>query len=188
MERRAQSDTKITIRPARTADAKAICDLINYHAERGRMLHRSLESAYDCLREFLVAEGGGRIVGCVAVDLFWSDLAEIKSLAVAPHRRRRGIGSKLMQAAFDDARRLGVKKLFALTYEKDFFLRHGFEAIDRDTLPEKVWRECVYCPKADACDEAAMMRRLPRRAGIGGLPVGGRRARRKPPGARRKGP
>ena len=148
----------MTIRHAKVPDAPAICPLINYHAERGRMLHRSLEDVYAMLREFYVAEEDGQVVGCVAVDVFWADLAEVKSLAVAPDRQGRGLGAALVQAAADDARELGVKKLFALTYEKAFFLRCGFEVIDRDTLPEKVWRECIACPKFDACDEVAMLK------------------------------
>ena len=94
------------------------------------------------------------------VDLFWSDLAEVKSLAVSPQRQGQGVGAALMRAAEDDARRLGIRRLFALTYERDFFAARGFGQIDRDTLPEKVWRECIACPKADACDEIAMMKEL----------------------------
>jgi len=147
-------------RPAKVGDAPGICELINYYAERGRMLHRSLESVYDSLREFIVAERDGRVVGCVAVDVFWADLAEIKSLAVAPRQRRKGIGSLLVSEALADAGRLGISKVFSLTYETEFFARHGFEIIDRDMLPEKVWRECIACPKADACDEIAMIKML----------------------------
>ena len=151
----------MTVRPARTADAPAICELVNYYAERGRMLHRSLENVYDALREFLVAEDGdGRLVGCAAADIFWADLAELKSLAVRADFCGRGVGSELVRRALDDAAELGVKRLFVLTYEKEFFERHGFETIDRQTLPEKVWRECIACPKVDACDEIAMMRRI----------------------------
>jgi len=153
-------DCLMEMRPARISDAQAICDLVNYYAERGRMLHRSLESVYEALREFSVAEDDGRVVGCVAVDIFWSDLAEVKSLAVAGDCRGKGVGAKLVAAAAKDAARLGVRRLFALTYEKEFFARQGFEAVDRDTLPEKVWRECLVCPKADACDEIAMIRNL----------------------------
>jgi len=149
------------VRPARMTDAAAICGLINEYAERGRMLHRSLESVYESLREFQVGEADdGRVVACVAVDTFWADLAEIKSLAVAPDRLGEGLGTRMAAAAIADARRIGVKKLFALTYEKEFFARQGFEVIDRDTLPEKVWRECIACPKADACDEVAMILNL----------------------------
>ncbi len=151
----------MTIRPATVADAPGICELINYYAERGRMLHRSLESVYDCLREFEVAEADdGRIVGCVAVDVFWSDLAEVKSLAVLPDQQRQGAGRMLLNAAVADAKRLGVKRLFALTYEKEFLAGCGFDVIDREQLPEKVWRECISCPKADACDEVAMLMML----------------------------
>ena len=146
------------IRPARIADAPAICELINAYAEQGLMLHRSLESCYEALREFQVAEDDdGRIVGSVAVDVVWSDLAEVKSLAVAPSCRRRGVGAMLMDAAIADARRLGVRRLFALTYERAFFQRHGFDVVDRAKLPEKVWRECIFCPKVDACDEIAVL-------------------------------
>lgn len=151
------------IRPAKIQDAPAICALINYYAERGRMLHRSLESVYDSLREFQVAQHAGKIVGCVAVDIFWSNLAEVKSLAVATSCRGKGIGHKLIQAAITDARRLGVKRLFALTYEKDFFVRQNFKVINRHKLPEKVWRECLACPKAEACDEIAVVMSLTRK-------------------------
>jgi len=155
----------MNVRPARADDAEAICRLINHYAERGRMLHRSLESVYDSLREFHVAEEDGRVVGCAAVDIFWQDLAEIKSLAVAPESLRRGVGAALVRAALADARRLGIRKVFALTYEKDFFARQGFEEIERSRLPEKVWRECFACPKADCCDETAMMTYLDERGG-----------------------
>jgi len=150
----------MTIRPARVEDCPLICDLINYYAERGRMLHRSRESVYDSLREFHVAERDGKVLGCVAVDVFWADLAEVKSLAVSPEARGTGLGRRLVEAAMQDARRLGVTRLFALTYEEAFFRKLGFEVIQRDTLPEKVWRECFACPKADACDEIAVMRTI----------------------------
>lgn len=150
--------SRMMLQYAQTVDAEAICSLINYYAERGLMLHRSMENAYNSLREFQVAtDDAGRIVGCVAVDIFWSDLAEVKSLAVDPDMIGQGIGGRLLEAAIEDARRMGVKRLFTLTYEQGFFQRQGFEVIDRHTLPEKVWRECLACSKADACDEIAMM-------------------------------
>jgi len=146
------------LRYAQARDAEAICSLINYYAERGRMLHRSLENVYETLREFQVAvDDDGQVVGCVAVDVFWADLAEVKSLAVAPQRARQGIGGRLLGGAIEDARRIGMARLFTLTYEQGFFERQGFELIDRQDLPEKVWRECLTCPKANACDEIAMM-------------------------------
>jgi amino-acid N-acetyltransferase len=147
-----------TIRPARVSDVPAICDLINYYAERGLMLHRSRESAYESVRDFYVAVAeDGAVIGCVALSVFWSDLAEVRSLATVPARRGTGIGSRLLAEALQGANELGVRRVFTLTYEKDFFSRHGFAVIDRQELPEKVWRACLACPKADACDEIAMM-------------------------------
>jgi amino-acid N-acetyltransferase len=148
----------MTLRHAKTADAEAVCSVVNYYAERGLMLHRSMESIYNSLREFQVAcDDDGQIVGCVAVDIFWSDLAEVKSLAVLPGLVGQGIGGQLLAAAVEDARLMGVKRLFTLTYEQRFFQRQGFEVIDRHDLPEKVWRECLACPKSNACDEIAML-------------------------------
>ncbi|MFW6133163.1 MAG: N-acetyltransferase, partial [Planctomycetota bacterium] len=150
----------MSVRRATVADARAICELVNSYAERGLMLHRSLEGVYASLRDFHVAVEQDRVVGCVAVRVFWSDLAEIKSLAVASTHRRKGLGRTLVETAVADARLLGVQKLFALTYEPEFFERMGFTRMDRDALPEKIWRECIACPKVDACDEIAMLRTL----------------------------
>lgn len=138
-------------------DAVAIGEIVNYHAERGRMLHRSLEAIYERLRNFLIADLDGEVLGCVAVEIAWADLAEVKSLAVAPHATGRGIGKALVRAAIADARKLGVRRLFALTYVEAFFARHGFERIDRKQLPSKVWTDCVYCPKRHVCDEIAVL-------------------------------
>jgi amino-acid N-acetyltransferase len=148
----------MNVRHARITDAKRICGLVNFYAERGRMLHRSLESVYDCIREFLVAEENGDVLGCVAIDVFWADLAEIKSLAVDQSARGKGVGKALVESAAKDAARIGVTRLFALTYEQTFFEACGFAVVDRNALPEKVWRECFVCPKKDHCDEIAMTR------------------------------
>ncbi len=139
------------------SDATAICEIVNHHAERGRMLHRSLEAVYERLRNFVVAEIDGTIVGCVAIEIIWTDLAEVKSLAVHPDYLGNRIGRQLVAAAVNDARALGVKRLFALTYEESFFIRQGFRTIDREQLPHKVWSDCAACPKREACDEIAMI-------------------------------
>ena len=170
------------IRHAHIKDARAICGLVNYYAERGRMLHRSLEGVYASLRDFQVLEDkDAGVVACVAVAIFWADLAELKSLAVAPRWVGQGLGGKLVAAARRDAVKLGVKKLFALTYEKEFFSRHGFRTVRREKLPEKVWRECMACPKSDACDEIAMILDLRR---SGKRKNRARRRSAKPAGAR----
>lgn len=141
-------------------DAPGISEIINYHAERGRMLHRSLQAVYDHLRNFLVAEEDGAVIGCVAVEVAWAELAEIKSLAVHPDHRGKGIGKQLVDAAVEDARKLGLIWLFALTYEAEFFRKRGFEIVDKDELPAKVWSDCISCPKRYACDEIAMIRQV----------------------------
>ncbi len=148
------------VRHARMADAEAICEIINYHAERGRMLHRSLEEVYDRLRNFAVAVDGARVIGCVAVEIVWADLAELKSLAVRADETGRGIGVELVAAAVSDARALGLGRLFALTYVDGFFGRCGFRRIAKDELPSKVWSDCASCPKRDACDEIAVLMEL----------------------------
>ena len=148
------------VRPATISDAPAIGDLVNGYAERGLMLHLSLESIYEGIRNFLVCGRNGSIVGCAAVSVFWADLAEIRSLAVAHDSRGTGVGRELIQGAVDSAKALGISRLFALTYEADFFQRFDFRIVQKDALPSKVWRDCIYCPKADACDEIAVLREL----------------------------
>jgi amino-acid N-acetyltransferase len=142
---------------ATVADCDAICELINYYAERGRMLHRSLESTVESIREFLVARRDGRVAGCVALPVSWKDLGELRSLAVRPGFEGRGVGRELVDAALDDARRLGLQRVFVLTYVTDFFERFGFRVVDKQALPTKVWRVCIHCDRADACDETAMI-------------------------------
>jgi len=142
------------------SDAEAICRLVNYWAERERMLHRSLESVYESLRDFLVCGRDGAVVGCAAVSVSWKDLGEIRSLAVDAAHRGRGVGRELVGRAVEDARRLELRRLFALTYVPEFFAKFGFEKVDKARLPSKVWRDCIHCPRADACDEVAMILEL----------------------------
>jgi len=138
-------------------DAEAITALVNYYAERELMLHRSLESVYESVRDFLVYSLNGKVVGCVALKLLWRDLGEIRSLAVAADQQGKGVGGALVKEAVAQARQLGLERVFALTYETGFFAKLGFRVVDKDTLPTKVWRDCIHCPKADACDETAMV-------------------------------
>jgi len=148
------------IRNARIPDAKAICSLINYYAEHDKMLFRSMAEIYENLQTFLVAERDGRLIGCCALEVIWSDLAEVKSLAVAAEERGKGVGLALVTAALDQARQLGVPRVFALTLEPKFFERAGFTVVKKEELPMKVWSDCARCPKQDECDEIAMIRDL----------------------------
>jgi amino-acid N-acetyltransferase len=145
------------IRNAKTSDAEAIHSLINYYAELDRMLFCSVADVYERLQIFKVAEDGGRVVGCCALQVIWSDLAEIKSLAVDQDCAGRGAGRGLVEAGIADARGLGVKKVFTLTLEAGFFEKIGFVRVDKDSLPMKVWSDCARCSKQDHCDEIAMV-------------------------------
>jgi len=137
-----------------------ISRIVNDFAERGLMLHRSMAELYEDLRDFHVAERDTTMLGVAGLRVMWSNLAEVYALAVVDEARGQGLGRQLVDAAADEARSMGVRRLFALTYETTFFERCGFSIVDRQDLPLKVWSECVRCPKHDACDEAAMQRVL----------------------------
>jgi amino-acid N-acetyltransferase len=151
------------VRSATVADARIICSLINYYAEHDKMLFRSLAEVYENLQTFLVAERERQVIGCCALEVVWSDLAEIKSLAVDAEERGQGVGTALITAAVEQARQLGVPRVFALTLEPGFFERTGFAIVKKEELPMKVWSDCARCPKQSECDETAVIRELPQR-------------------------
>jgi len=155
----------ITIRRADVRDVEPLGQIINDCAEYGLMLHRPLAGLYERVRDFRVAvrdqaDGGERVVGVCGLTVIWGDLAEVASLAVAPEARGRGLGKRLVAACLDDARQLGIRRVMSLTYERQFFEKLGFHVVDRQSLPLKVWSECVHCPKNQHCDEIAMIRVL----------------------------
>ncbi len=148
------------IRKAVTGDVKAIHKILNRYAEKGFLLPRSLSELYDHLRDFFVYEADGLldwIQGGCALGICWEDLAEIKSLAVAEAYQGKGLGSQLVEACLDEARRLGLKSVFTLTYVPDFFTRLGFREVEKSVLPHKIWADCLKCPKFPDCDEKALM-------------------------------
>jgi amino-acid N-acetyltransferase len=146
------------VRSAKIPDAKAIYSLINSYAEENKMLFRSMADIYENLQSFTVVELNGKVVGCCALQVIWSDLAEIKSLAVDQTNTKKGIGSALMAAAVEKAVLLGAPQVFALTLYPDFFEKQGFEVIQKDKLPMKVWSDCAKCPKQQNCDETAVIK------------------------------
>jgi amino-acid N-acetyltransferase len=158
------------IRPATIHDVPRIQEIINSHAELGKMLFKGLAQLYESLRDFVVYEvdgdktdGGqapGYVVGCTALSVIWADLAEVRSLAVEDEYRGRGIGRQLVEWAVEEARRLQIRRMMTLTYEQAFFEKLGFEVVTKESLPLKVWSDCVRCPKRDNCDEVAMVRVL----------------------------
>ncbi len=146
------------IHSAKISDVKAIHALISSYAERDRMLFCSMADIYEKLQTFSVAVVDGSVVGCCALEIIWSNLAEIKSLAVDETKKEKGIGRMLVTAAIEQAARLGVPKVFALTLEPDFFEKLGFEIVEKETLPMKVWSDCAKCPKQQNCDEIAVVK------------------------------
>jgi amino-acid N-acetyltransferase len=148
------------IRKAKIKDIKQIQNLINSFAKKDIMLPRSLNELYENVRDFWVAEEGSKIVGCSALHISWDDLAEIKSLAVAKNRQKKGIGRELIAACINEAKNLGAGKIFALTYKPDYFKRFGFRRIKHVDLPHKIWAECINCPKFPDCQETALLKIL----------------------------
>lgn len=145
------------IKKAKIKHIKQIHKLINEFAKQETMLARSLNELYEGIRDFVIYEDDGTIKGVCAIRVLWEDLAEIRSLAVKEEYRKTGIGRSLVQECLKEARELGVKKVFALTYQPDFFKKLGFRDIDKNKLPQKIWGDCLKCPKFPECDEYAVI-------------------------------
>jgi amino-acid N-acetyltransferase len=146
------------IRKAQIQDIKQIQGLINYFAQQDLMLPRSLNELYESLRDFWVAEERGRIIGCAALHISWDNLAEIKSLAVAKNKQRHGLGKELVNACIEEAKELGARRVFVLTYKNEFFRKFGFRRVKHSSLPHKIWAECINCCKFPNCQEVAMVK------------------------------
>jgi amino-acid N-acetyltransferase len=146
------------LRKARISDVKAIHELVNRCANRGEMLPRSLAELYDNIRDYLVYEEQGNIVGTCALHICWEDLAEIRSLAVSEGARRRGLGRQLVEACLEEAKQFQIERVFLLTYQEAFFRKVGFILTDKKELPQKIWTDCIKCSKFPQCDEAAMIK------------------------------
>ena len=146
---------------ASIADAQAICDLVNTFARRGEMLPRTMSEVYQNLRDFYVMrDEANETVACGGLHILWEDLGEIKSLAVREDVQGQGLGQRIVEACVEEARVLGLKTAFALTYRPGFFEKLGFVQADVMTLPRKVWGECYRCPKFPSCNEIALVRDL----------------------------
>ncbi len=144
------------IRKARFTDIEAIHAIVNGYAEEGQMLARARNVLYETLRDMTVAEEDGKIVGVGALHLVWDELAEVRTLAVDKAYSRRQIGTKIVKQLLEEAKELGVKTVFTLTYRSDFFSTLGFVETSKESLHHKVWKDCINCPKFPNCDETAM--------------------------------
>lgn len=148
------------IEKAKISDVPQMHKLINYFAEKDEMLPRSLSELYENMRDCFVVKDGEKLLGCVALHVFWSDLAEIRSLAVAEDSRDKGIGAQLVKACMQEAEGLGITTVFCLTYHPELFKKFDFLQVDKMELPRKVWTECYRCPKFPDCDEVALIYNL----------------------------
>ena len=147
------------LRKATFGDVEAIHKLVNDYAQQGVMPPRSRNSIYETLRDVIIAEEDDRLVGVGSLHLSWDALAEVRALAIAPGFQRRGIGRQIVEELLIEGRALGVKTFFTLTYQPEFFGTLGFSEVTKEELPQKVWKECINCPKFPNCDEVAMVKR-----------------------------
>jgi amino-acid N-acetyltransferase len=150
----------IRVDRARVSDANSVHRIISYFADKGEMLPRALSEIYEDIRDYFVVRKRGRVIACTALHVTWADLAEIRSLAVDEQEQNKRIGTSLVQACLEEAKELGILKVFCLVRKPAFFEKHGFQLIDKTELPQKVWAECYRCPKFPNCDEVALIRYL----------------------------
>lgn len=146
------------LKKASIKDIKEIHNIINLAASKGDMLPRSLGELYDNMRDLFVYKVDDAVVGVCALHICWEDLAELRSLCVIEPFRMQGIGRTLVEACLDEARAFMIKRVFLLTYQDKFFEKMGFQVVDKAGLPQKIWSDCIKCPKFPECDEVAMIR------------------------------
>lgn len=150
----------LEIAPARLQDVEAMKVILDDYAREGVVLARSRLDLYENIRDFVVAWRDGEIVGLSALHICWIDLGEVRSLAVRRDLQGQGIGRALVDACLAEARRLGLRRVFALTYRPGFFAKLGFGEVEKSQLPHKVWQDCLNCVNFPDCDEVAVMREV----------------------------
>lgn len=151
----------LEIRKARLEDVPSIAALVNEYAAQGLMLPKRQVDLYEQVREFVVVvTSDAELLGCGALRLVWHNLAEVRSLAISTKAQGMGLGRRIVEELIDDARELGLAKVFALTYQQTFFEKLGFHVVDKSVFPQKVWLDCNQCSKQNCCDEIAMIRVL----------------------------
>ena len=146
-------------RKATFADIEPIFTLVSGYASKGEMLARSRNTLYETLRDMIVAvDERGVVVGVGGLHILWDRLAEVRTMAVAPDYTRHGIGAAIVERLIEEGKKLGVTKFFTLTYKPGFFQTLGFEIVPKNSLPQKVWKDCIDCPKFPDCDEIPLVR------------------------------
>lgn len=145
-------------REAILPDAEQIHQLISGHFESGTLLPRSFAEICENVRDFVVAEDQGRIIGCGALHLYGIHLAEIRSITVDPAYQKKGAGVLLVKALLRQAEKHHVNSVCLFTRIPEFFSRMGFSIVTREDIPDKLYKDCCVCPKLNCCDEVAMVR------------------------------
>lgn len=153
-------DHKVICRNATVEDVEPLYLMIEEYAQRGIMLPRSRQALTRQIDQFVIAEIGGRFVGCGSLFRLGNDLVEVRSIGLRDEGKGKGVGSMILEKLTEEARRQGIPKIMALTYAVDFFLRNGFSVVEKEIFPEKVWTDCVNCKKQHACDEIAVLKKL----------------------------
>lgn len=156
----AAGSPRLTVRKAVMRDIPPILTLINGYAARGIMLPRTEFELSEAIRDFTVVTRGEELLGCGALHFYTPSIAEIRSLAVHEHAKTHGVGRKVVEALLMEAERYELDAVFAFTYVAEFFNKVGFHVVERGVLPLKAWKDCVRCPKFQACDEIAVLRVL----------------------------
>lgn len=144
------------IRKAILPDIEEMFELVNYYAKKSLMLLRSRSALYENIRDFVIVEIDGEIAGIGALHILWNNLAELRTLAVKEKFMKQGIGRKVVEAILKEAEDLKVEKVFTLTYQQGFFEKMSFTVIEKETMPHKVWTDCINCPKFPNCNEICM--------------------------------
>jgi amino-acid N-acetyltransferase len=150
----------VKVRSAESHDVERIASIIAHHAVQGVMLPRSLAAVSAALETYVVADEAGKVIGCGGLDVYTTARAEIYGLATAPEGAPPGTGKAIVQALVDRARKKRIANVFALTLAPEFFSKLGFRTVTHNDLPQKVWKDCVACPKYGNCDEIAMVLNL----------------------------
>ncbi len=145
-------------RSAILPDAAAIDRLINFHTGDGTLLPRNFAEICENIRDFVVVEHEGKIIGCGALHLYGMHLAEIRSITVTPDFNGKGAGRALVEALLREAERQNVTCTCLFTRIPEFFGRMGFRVVQHTELPDKLFKDCLRCPRRHACDEIAMVR------------------------------
>jgi amino-acid N-acetyltransferase len=154
------SGLRLTVRKARMDDIGPILALINGYAAKGIMLPRTEFEMSEAIRDFTVVLNGGELLGCGALHFYSPTIGEIRSLAVHEHAKTHGVGRRVIEALVLEAKEYALDAVFAFTYVTEFFCKVGFHIVERGVLPLKAWKDCVRCPKFNACDEVAVLRIL----------------------------